>query len=943
MIRRWVLRIFVLAILLFALSRLTEFKTTIRVLRYGQWQWIVGALLLQFIAYAVRAKLYQMGLAATGIPSRFRDIIPITFASTFVNTAAPTQGAAGISLFVDDARRRGQSPARATMGALMILVADYGALCLIVLVGLIFLFIFHDLQWYEVTAAVLLYLFVGGMAIVLAFGLWQPAWLHDVLVWVQAAVNLLGGWFRYPALLAENWNAHNADEFSETARAIAARPLILTRTLAIAASAHVVDVASLYCLFLAFGQSVYPGVLIAGYAMTALFWIVSPTPNGVGIVEGLMPIIYVSLGVPAVSAIVISLAFRGLSFWLPLFIGYVLLRRLDTFSGSERSIAESESVHMAAVATAVMGVINLLSGATPALRSRTALLADYSPLAIRHGGHLASVLSGFALLLLARELWRRKRTAWLLTLGVLMLSMAAHLVKGLDYEEALLAAILAGFLWTQRAHFQALSDPPSIWQGVRVLAVALLFTLSYGSIGFYLLDRHFSVKFNLQAAITQTIVMFTEFYDPGLQPLTGFGRYFGTSIYLVGAITLGYGLWKVLRPVLVRSPAGPAERSRAARIIDRYGRTALARFALFPDKSYFFSPGGSVVAYAAKGHNAIALGDPIGPTEDTLNAITGFCDFCIRNAWQSAFYQALPDYLDDYRQAGFDIVCIGHEAIVDLTTFTVSGASNKTRRWTLNHLSKLGYSVQLHEPPIPDALLDELGVVSDEWLASINGTEQHFSFGWFDDDYVRSSLVVAVHSSDGSIVAFANLITGYPADQLTIDLMRYRRESVPDVMDFLFISLFILVKEKGYAAVNLGLSALSGVGESPEDAIVEKALHHIYEHVNQFYNFKGLHAFKSKFHPIWSPRYLVFPGAGSLLGVAWTLGRISSGNASILDYINDLQQQWRERKAQQARPEPTTDRSQTVLSAKAQPGAPVLPIQSRSESETMKETSHEQY
>ena len=86
--------------------------------------------------------------------------------------------------------------------------------------------------------------------------------------------------------------------------------------------------------------------------------------------------------------------------------------------------------------------------------------------------------------------------------------------------------------------------------------------------------------------------------------------------------------------------------------------------------------------------------------------------------------------------------------------------------------------------------------------------------------------------------------------------------------EFLFVPLFQWAKAQGYHGFNLGLSALSRVGEQAEDPAIEKMMHWIYEHVNQFYNFKGLHTFKEKFHPEWSPRYLIYPGAANL-AQAW--------------------------------------------------------------------------
>ena len=139
--------------------------------------------------------------------------------------------------------------------------------------------------------------------------------------------------------------------------------------------------------------------------------------------------------------------------------GFFLLRRLKLFSPTERALAEREQPHFVAVATAVMGVINLLSSATPGWADRLQWFGQLSPLDVRYGGRLSSLLAGFALILLARGLWRRKERAWWLTIGLLSASIVIHLVKGLDYAEATLAAILLGVLLTQRSRFQVRSDP----------------------------------------------------------------------------------------------------------------------------------------------------------------------------------------------------------------------------------------------------------------------------------------------------------------------------------------------------------------------------------------------------------------------------------------------------------------------------------------------------
>lgn len=539
----------------------------------------------------------------------------------------------------------------------------------------------------------------------------------------------------------------------------------------------------------------------------------------------------------------------------------------------------------AAFLTGLVGIVNLVSAVTPSLSNRVVWLRPLFPFEIRAGAHLFAALTGFLMLTLATNLLRRKRVAWLLMIGLLTVSIASHLIKGLDFEESLLAGILLVQLLLLRDLFTAQSDRPSIAQGIRILIGAILFTLAYGTIGFYLLDQHYSINFSLGEAIRQTLAMFFTEDAAGLQPTTRFGNYFANSIYAIGLITVGYALLLLLRPVLLRSGASQEEQQRAQAIVEQYGKSSLARLTLCEDKVYYFSPSGrSVIAYVPKGRGAVALGDPIGPVADRVETIVGFQQFCARNDWYPAFYQTLPDDLDLYRSLGFQILQIGEEAIVDLKQFTLEGKAGRNLRTPINKFTKAGYQIDFHQPPISSELLRELRTVSDEWLDLVHGSEKKFSLGWFDEAYLKDCEIAVVRAPDGTAVAFANLIPEYQCHDATIDLMRRRKEIEPGAMDFLFVSLLQHFKQRGYAGFNLGLSALSGVGQMEPSPRLEQVLKYLYKHLNQFYNFQGLHAYKEKFHPRWEPRYFVYPSFAALPEVVIALVRADSGDR-LLDYF----------------------------------------------------------
>ncbi len=546
------------------------------------------------------------------------------------------------------------------------------------------------------------------------------------------------------------------------------------------------------------------------------------------------------------------------------------------------------SVQVPAILTGLMGLVNLWSTVTPGLPDRMTILREMLPLEVRRGSHLATALAGFALCLLALSLWRRKQVAWALTIGVLIVSQIAHLTKGLDYEEAAFALFLASWLWIARRHFHARSDAPSVRQGVMMCVAAFFFTLAYGTLGFFLLDTHFNVHFGWRAAAWQTLTMFTQFYDPSVEPVTRFGQWFADSIYFVAFFTFSYATWMLVRPVVLRQPVSVKERQRAREIVEKYGRTAFAFCALFDDKRYWFSEGGSVVAFAVVGRVAVSMGDPIGPCEDAAAAIHGWVEWCERNDWRAAFYEVYDEYSNVYRDAGLLLLRIGHEAIVDVQNFSLDGKSHKNTRNILNSLKKQGYRAEVHQPPLSDALMKELREVSDEWLAMMHGSEKQFSLGSFEDAYIRACPVLAIHDADGEITAFANIVSEYQLNESTVDLMRRSPDCAKGTMEFLFVSLFEWAKTQGFDTFNVGPSPFAMVGEHSEDPATEKAMHFMYEHINQFYNFKGLHAFKEKFDPKWRPLFLAYSGAAGLPSVATAIIRADSGQSSWWQFFKHL-------------------------------------------------------
>lgn len=452
--KRWLIWLLIIAFLWLIVSRFTEIQKLAETLVTGQWQWVLAAALLQVFYYIIFTGLYKSSFETVGVQSRVWDLLPVMFTSLFMNVAAPSGGASGAALFIDDVSRRGQSAARAAAGSLLVLIVNLCAFSLVLAVGMSYLFSQNDLTIVEVVGAIFLIAALFIMTIPLALSLFRPATLCWLLARLERFLNQLALGFKRQSFVQDGWNERLAAELTEASTAIVTHPRSLVRSLGIALAAHLVNLSSLFVLFLAFRQVVSPGMLIAGYSMGILFWIISITPQGIGVVEGVMAMVFTSLGVPAESAMVVSLAFRGLSFWLPLLLGFLLLRRVRAFENPPTDGDEDPSVHIIALFTAFTGIIYLLSAAIPSVVNLLKPIEPYMPLLVWGGSRLADFLSGLALLYLSQGLWRHKRVAWLLTMLVLLVSIANQLLKGQGYERAVLAAGVAAWLFYLRGHFQ---------------------------------------------------------------------------------------------------------------------------------------------------------------------------------------------------------------------------------------------------------------------------------------------------------------------------------------------------------------------------------------------------------------------------------------------------------------------------------------------------------
>lgn len=506
--------------------------------------------------------------------------------------------------------------------------------------------------------------------------------------------------------------------------------------------------------------------------------------------------------------------------------------------------------------TLLSGFLNLIS-----------LLRPMSPapafidLPLVSASRLLTLLVGLALVVSAVNVYRRRRLAYYLVLGLAVVAVLAQISQGPDpvglAGPLLLLLLLAGTdnLFTTR------TGRPDLGRTLARIGLALLTALAYGTAGFWWLgQRDFGRAFSPVDSFLETVRYLLLLGDPALSSETTFGRWFLLSLSWITIFLLAYTLYSFFRPIAYQLNTRPHERARAEALLKLYGQAAEDYFKLWPDKSYFFSSSGNcVVAYGVSGSFAVVLGDPVGPAEEIEEATAEFLDFCQENGWGLAFHNTLPDFLPVYDALGLRRLQIGEEALVDLTTFSVEGKRGRWLRKSVNKLEREGVLLELIRPPVPEAILAEAQEVSDEWLTIPGRRERTFTVGQFIKEYVEQTPLLVARSASGRMVAFVNIIPSYAPGQATADLMRRRREAPNGIMDYLFIKLFEYNRAQGFNSFSLGLAPLTGYEEiGKETTLEEKALRSLSQRLDFLFSFSGLRQYKGKFATEWRPRYAVY-------------------------------------------------------------------------------------
>ena len=306
-----------------------ELESILRTLQQGNFWFILIAILVQFAWFLVAGLIFRSLYHVLGMEDTLYKLSLLAASANFINTVAPSAGVGGVAVFISNARRNRQSVGKVTVASMLYLFLDYLAFLVVLALGLIVLFRRNDLGPAQLAASSVMLAIAAGLGSLLYLGSRSADALGNALAKMARLVNRVVDPFIHRDYLSEARAHEFAHEMASDLKSLPEKVHNLSLPLLYSFASKALLMGVLLSVFMAFQVPFSAGTIIGGFAISYLFLIVSPTPSGVGIVEGIMPLALSSLRVPWSEAVIITLAYRGITFWLPLGFGALALRMLE--------------------------------------------------------------------------------------------------------------------------------------------------------------------------------------------------------------------------------------------------------------------------------------------------------------------------------------------------------------------------------------------------------------------------------------------------------------------------------------------------------------------------------------------------------------------------------------------------------------------------------------
>ncbi|WP_439098190.1 bifunctional lysylphosphatidylglycerol synthetase/lysine--tRNA ligase LysX [Mycobacterium europaeum] len=485
-----------------------------------------------------------------------------------------------------------------------------------------------------------------------------------------------------------------------------------------------------------------------------------------------------------------------------------------------------------------------------------------------------SIAWSFVLALLAAALSARKRVAWLLLLGQMILAAgvnAADMAAG-DNTAAETFGENLGFAVHIVAIVLLVLAYREFWAKVRkgalVKAAAVLVAgdvigilVSWGLVELWpgTLTRQDRLPY-----VANRVVGFA-LADPDL--FTGRPHVFLNAIFgLFGALALIMATIVLFQSQRAENALTGEDESAIRGLLELYGKNdSLGYFATRRDKSVVFARSGrAAITYRVEVGVCLASGDPIGDPRAWPQAIDAWLALCQTYGWAPGVMGASTQGARVYREAGLNALELGDEAILRTADFRLSGPDMRAVRQAVTRARRAGLTVRIRRHR--DISADEMAQTTtraDAWRDT--QTERGFSMalGRLGDPADGDCLLVEAMDREGTVVAMLSLVP-WGTTGVSLDLMRRSPQSPNGTIELMVSELALTAEKLGISRISLNFAMFRSAFEQGAQlgaGPVARLWRGLLLFFSRWWQLETLYRSNMKYQPEWVPRYACYEDA----------------------------------------------------------------------------------
>ncbi len=325
--------LFILAVLVLGIivsrniSKFGDFVDTLRQVNI----WVLLFILpIRYLSYYSNTRYFVSFLVLFGYKVEQKKLFRSVVTMNFVNTVFPTGGISGISYIANALKPKIDSHTTAIAQVFWQAFTLAGYFFFLI-IAFLSLFVANNTNRIGFKVIILFILAVLALGLVTAVILFQRSTTERLLYWATRPINGVLHFVKRDALSRERVEGFLKDFYGSIGH-MRSNKSHVRKPIMWAFIGLFFEIASVYVVFLAFGQLINPGVVIAGYSLAILFSMVSFFTAGVGVYEATMVATFVALGQPLGLSLSVTLVYRTIALWLFLPIGLYFYKR-ETIDG----------------------------------------------------------------------------------------------------------------------------------------------------------------------------------------------------------------------------------------------------------------------------------------------------------------------------------------------------------------------------------------------------------------------------------------------------------------------------------------------------------------------------------------------------------------------------------------------------------------------------------